>query len=729
MADVEDLLRTSLASGSVLPEEVSSSQTAVPISQTAISPVAETVAPATRAAVPSVADSVDRTGSGIDPPPSPPGDNSGNDSGGEDSAADGPIEVRLPFKEERPWSAPPGWICLYSQYFLQSRLWFPLPRLLTSYATKRDVAISQMSPVAIRNMVISLVLGAEADVDVDAEFFEMISQMNLITGETFSVSIKARCRLMKGRGPSKVDGWQQKYFFVRVNHAYVADPSAVFRTEWNPEPVTNGKCRSLPSWTSDRLNRILGSGRLSWGVLTVERVRRSIPRITTVSGVVTSGPSLIAESSKRRGNASAGKMMGKVKRDIPVYNKVMSGTASALPSASLGGSGPSSALVPVTTPPAAPTVDSSVAAIRSSPDKTVDGGDQVSTIGLSDLGAPMVSPPATSSPLGALTIVGPGIVDASEQLPADGSKKRKRTRAFVFDDHDSSSPTPEDCVRFLHSFRLSSSSMPDVQDLSFVLEYVEWASCEAQAPVRRSRARMRLLAEERERSSAAFLSLKASEETSSKLDAENRGLRTEVAQLKASRAELVESERRRFESAMSARFGGFVEKVRRYLSDRDVVRPQVLIESQLSGVVSFLKLFINKGIPIRWKCVPVVLLYLLWCDFLCLYSVGEVLRLLSVIRGSLVFVRVRSRLRDRVGVFRPFTESVSSLGGGRDSARLTPCLAEGGTHPGLPSVRYDRDKCMSKLDTAYPITDLYESGLSFAVGSAFLGPSPRAFLL
>ncbi|KAL0650806.1 hypothetical protein Bca4012_093497 [Brassica carinata] len=248
MADVEDLLRTSPVSGSVLPEEVSSSQTAVPVSQMAVSPVAETVAPATRAAVPSVADSVDRTGSGIDPPSSPHGDNSGNDSGGEDSAADGPVEGNQEF-----------------------------------------------------------------------------------TGSTLLTEDSLK--------------------------------------------LTHGKCRSLPSWASDRLNRILGSGKLSWGVLTVEHVRRSIPRITTVSRVVTSGPSLIAESSKRRGNASAGKKMGKVKRDIPVYTKVMSRTASALPSASLGGSGQSSALVPVTTPPAAPTVDSSVAAICSSPNKKVDGSD------------------------------------------------------------------------------------------------------------------------------------------------------------------------------------------------------------------------------------------------------------------------------------------------------------------------------------------------------------------
>lgn len=122
---------------------------------------------------------------------------------------------------------------------------------LTSYAARRDVAISQISPAAIRNMVISLVLGAEVDVDVDAEFSEMISQMNFITDETFSVSIKTRCRLMEGRGPSKADGWQWKYFFVRVSSASVADSSEVFRTEWNPEPG------SLPIFFFPRLSLLI----------------------------------------------------------------------------------------------------------------------------------------------------------------------------------------------------------------------------------------------------------------------------------------------------------------------------------------------------------------------------------------------------------------------------------------------------------------------------------------
>lgn len=41
--------------------------------------------------------------------------------------------------------------------------------------------------------------------------------------------------------------------------------------------------------------------------------------------MITSSPSIVVESSKMKGGASAGKKMGKVKRDILVYTKVMSG--------------------------------------------------------------------------------------------------------------------------------------------------------------------------------------------------------------------------------------------------------------------------------------------------------------------------------------------------------------------------------------------------------------------
>lgn len=131
------------------------------------------------------------------------------------------------------------------------------------------------------------------------------------------------------------------------------------------------------------------------------------------------------------------------------------------------------------------------------------------------------------------------------------------------------------------------------------------------------------MVEEKERSSRASWSLKASEESLAKLEVENRELRVEIERLKGdvveqdcrekellsqksalemevtrlneSRTESIESKRRRVESVMSARFDDFVEKVRKYSSDRDVVHPQVLDETQLSGVVSCLKLFIEAG--------------------------------------------------------------------------------------------------------------------------------------
>uniref|UniRef100_A0A0D3AUH2 Major facilitator superfamily (MFS) profile domain-containing protein n=1 Tax=Brassica oleracea var. oleracea TaxID=109376 RepID=A0A0D3AUH2_BRAOL len=47
--------------------------------------------------------------------------------------------------EQRPWSPPAGYQCVYESYFGDhTKLWFPIPRLVTSYAFRRDIAISQL---------------------------------------------------------------------------------------------------------------------------------------------------------------------------------------------------------------------------------------------------------------------------------------------------------------------------------------------------------------------------------------------------------------------------------------------------------------------------------------------------------------------------------------------------------------------------------------------------------
>ncbi|KAH0893081.1 LOW QUALITY PROTEIN: hypothetical protein HID58_055510, partial [Brassica napus] len=471
------------------------------------------------------------------------------------------IKAQISLEEEKPWSAPPGWVCLYSLSFLQSRLWFPLPQLLTSYATNRDVAISQMSLAAIRNMVIALVRGAEVDADVYVEFFEMFSQMNFTKDETFSVSIKTHCRLMDGRGPSKADGWQRKYFFLRISPASVVDSSAVFRTEWNPQPVGHGKHWPLPSWANDRLNRILGSEKISWSDFSVERVCRSIP----LSWGVGSGLSLAAGSSNRKRDASHGRRMGKVKRDILVYSVVIKGSASGRCLFFSSDSDPGCHRL------CRSCIDPPVSAVRSSPDEPVGDRERIPLVDSPHLGVPTTSLPAVSSCPDVLSGGDSGVAGAIEQVSSG------------------------DCARFLHSFCLSSSSMPHLEDLIFSREYVEWASYEAQENSSKLEVENRDLKVEVERLRGDVAERDCREK---ELLSQKSALEAEMTQLNESRTELVESERRRVESVMSARFGGFVEKVRKYMSNRDVVRPQVLAETQLSGVFSCLKLFIEEGIPI-----------------------------------------------------------------------------------------------------------------------------------
>lgn len=55
------------------------------------------------------------------------------------------VTYLIPSPEKRPWSPPFGYRCLYESYFEDdSKLWFPIPRLITAYVRRRGIAISQL---------------------------------------------------------------------------------------------------------------------------------------------------------------------------------------------------------------------------------------------------------------------------------------------------------------------------------------------------------------------------------------------------------------------------------------------------------------------------------------------------------------------------------------------------------------------------------------------------------
>ncbi|KAF8116894.1 hypothetical protein N665_0014s0154 [Sinapis alba] len=147
---------------------------------------------------------------------------------------DGAVEVRIPGPDERPWTVPDGWMCLYDFWFSDYHLWFPLPKLLLAYCDERRIALSQLTPGSIRNVVGALVLAAECGVHMSLYFLEEI--IKITPGETygtFYLSMKSgRCFVREER--RKTFDWIRRFFYVRVTPSSVSDMSRPLMTSWNP---------------------------------------------------------------------------------------------------------------------------------------------------------------------------------------------------------------------------------------------------------------------------------------------------------------------------------------------------------------------------------------------------------------------------------------------------------------------------------------------------------------
>lgn len=75
------------------------------------------------------------------------------------------VTFLIPTEAQRPWSLLVGFQCVYESYFHnETILWFLIPRLVTSYARRCDVAISQFLNGSLRLVVALMVMSAEIDV-------------------------------------------------------------------------------------------------------------------------------------------------------------------------------------------------------------------------------------------------------------------------------------------------------------------------------------------------------------------------------------------------------------------------------------------------------------------------------------------------------------------------------------------------------------------------------------
>ncbi|KAF8116407.1 hypothetical protein N665_0018s0017 [Sinapis alba] len=131
----------------------------------------------------------------------------------------------IPASHQRPWTPPAGYACVYESWFNNCSLWWPLPEFLTTYCFWRRIALGQYTANVIRILVTLTVLAAELDIKMLVRLFEELTTPS-ITAKTgfFYGKMVPNYNVITGK-PSKVNFWNQAYFYVKNNDASFEDCS------------------------------------------------------------------------------------------------------------------------------------------------------------------------------------------------------------------------------------------------------------------------------------------------------------------------------------------------------------------------------------------------------------------------------------------------------------------------------------------------------------------------
>ncbi|WZZ33814.1 hypothetical protein YC2023_017215 [Brassica napus] len=144
------------------------------------------------------------------------------------------VTFLIPSASQRPWSPPVGYQCVYESYFRDDmKLWFPIPRLVTSYARRRDAAISQFLNGSWRIAVALMVMAAEIDVSLSVRTFEELTSISSLDDGLLLIKMLPSYNVI-GRHPNKTLDWQRSYFFVKCDDSAFEDPpDGICRVLWN----------------------------------------------------------------------------------------------------------------------------------------------------------------------------------------------------------------------------------------------------------------------------------------------------------------------------------------------------------------------------------------------------------------------------------------------------------------------------------------------------------------
>ncbi|KAF8109341.1 hypothetical protein N665_0098s0069 [Sinapis alba] len=179
--------------------------------------------------------------------------------------------------------------CVYEFWFLNCSLWWPLPEFLTTYCSRRKIALGQYTANGIRILVTLTVLAAELGIKISARLLEELTTPS-ITMKTwfFYGKMIPKYNVITGK-PTKVNFWNHRYFYVKINEASFEDPSIILNGYFN------ANIDRLSKWSQDGTQSFLEEveairtlSHQHWPDISEARIQTALNRINRATFTSTS---------------------------------------------------------------------------------------------------------------------------------------------------------------------------------------------------------------------------------------------------------------------------------------------------------------------------------------------------------------------------------------------------------------------------------------------------------
>ncbi|XP_013614072.1 PREDICTED: uncharacterized protein LOC106320250 [Brassica oleracea var. oleracea] len=180
------------------------------------------------------------------------------------------------------------------------KLWFPIPRLITSYAFRRDITICQLLNGSLRIAVMLMVMAAEIDVLMSVRVFEELTFTKAEPHGIFSVKMRSSYNVLAGH-PNMTKDWQRSYFYVKSDeHAFSEPPGDDYRVLWNKTLVRHPNTIAYPEKFFESAQAIAAHSHLRWPDLSREWIRLDWEsRLPVVLGPLKSRLSLFTRKQQK----------------------------------------------------------------------------------------------------------------------------------------------------------------------------------------------------------------------------------------------------------------------------------------------------------------------------------------------------------------------------------------------------------------------------------------------